>query len=62
MLEQILRKLGCKTLDEFFENEKRLLEKYAGMEIERKNPLLRLSDEELDYWGNVVLPARTQAK
>lgn len=57
MLSQILKKLHCKSIEEFFEKERRIWEKYKGMEIERRNPLLDLSDEEMEYFEAVILPS-----
>lgn len=57
MLEQILKKLQCSSVEEFFEKEKAIIEKYAGMEIERRSPLKNLSEEEMDYFEAVILPA-----
>lgn len=56
MLEQILKKLNCSTIEEFFEQEKIILDKYSGMSIERENPLVKLSDEEMDYFESEILP------
>lgn len=49
MLSEILKKLGFNTMDEFWENERRIMEEYKGMGIERRSPLMKLSDEELDF-------------
>lgn len=49
MLDGILIKLGVKSMDEFWENEKKIRKEYKGMGIERKNPLLKLSDGEMDF-------------
>lgn len=49
MLERILEKLGAKSMDEFWENEKKIRDKYKGLGIERKSLLLKLSDEEMDF-------------
>ena len=49
MLERILEKLGVKSMDEFWEKEKKIRDEYKGMGIERKSPLLKLSDEEMDF-------------
>ena len=46
MLENILKKLQCSSISD----------KYSGMEIERKNPLTLLSDEEMDYFEEHILP------
>lgn len=56
MLENILKKLQCSSISEFFEKEKQIIDKYSGMEIERKNPLTLLSDEEMDYFEEHILP------
>lgn len=56
MLESILKKLQCSSIDEFFEKEKQILKKYSGSEIERKNPLTLLSDEEMDFFEEQILP------
>lgn len=49
MLERILEKLGVKSMDEFWENEKKIRDEHKGMGLERKSPLLKLSDEEMDF-------------
>ena len=52
MLERILEKLGVASIDELVDREKKFLEKFKGMEAERKNPFLVLSREELDFMIN----------
>ena len=60
MLERILEKLHCTTIEEFFEREKKILEKFSGMEIERRSPLLDLTDEEMAYFETEILPSLKQ--
>ena len=56
MLERILEKLNCSSIEEFILSEKRILDQYSGMSIERENPLLRLSDDEMDFFEAFILP------
>ena len=62
MLETILKKLQVSSINEFFENENRILKKYKGMEIERENPLTRLNKEEMDFFESFILPQYVKAK
>lgn len=57
MLEGILKKLQCSSIEEFFEREKEFWNRYRGLEIERDSPYAVLTDEELDYFENNILPA-----
>lgn len=55
MLERILEKLHCSSINEFFENEKRVWESLRGLEAERENPLLQLTEEEMEYFEKEIL-------
>lgn len=56
MLEKILEKLHCSSIEEFHDKEMRLWENLKGMEVERENPLLRLTEEEMDFFEKEILP------
>lgn len=49
MLEQILKKLGTSSIQEYFDNEARLLEKVKGIEADWETGLSKLSYEELEF-------------
>lgn len=51
MLQTILGKLGVSSMDEFWENEKRIANEFVnkGLTVERKTPLLQLTKEEMDF-------------
>ena len=56
MLEQILKKLGCKSIGEFVKKERDFSSRFAGMEVERQNPFFVLTDEEMDCFEKHILP------
>lgn len=51
MLQTIFGKLGVSSMDEFWENEKRITNEFVskGLNVERKNPLMQLTEEEMDF-------------
>ena len=62
MLEQILKKLGCKTVEEIFEREELKQDQFAGTDADWNNPFLQLTDEEIDYFEHYILPSLSQPK
>lgn len=56
MLEQILKKLNCSSMEEYFEREDKKRKQFPGMEVDWESPLRQLSDEELEYLGEFVMP------
>lgn len=60
MLERILQKLQCSSIEEFWEKEKVILKKYADYEIERISPLTKLDKDEMDYFETFILPQYTK--
>ena len=58
MLDSILEKLQCASIEDFFAKEKEIWNRFAGLEIERESPLACLSDEELDFLEAYLMRAR----
>jgi len=56
MLEKILKKLNCSSMEEYFEKEDRKRKRFPGMEVDWESPLLQLSDEEFEYLEKYVMP------
>ena len=58
MLDIILKKLNTPSLEEFFENEKKIEQKFEGYEIERESPLSVLTMEEVDFVADYIVEHR----
>ena len=55
MLEIILKKLGVKSIEEYFDNEKKRMGQFSDCETEYKSKLLDLADDEFDFFKNYCI-------
>lgn len=54
MIETILQKLNFDSMEAYIESEKKFTKEHEGKHVARKNPLLVLTIDEIDYFRQYI--------